>query len=724
MSLIASLPAAFGRTLPVILQTEATECGLACLGMVSGYHGRRTDLAQLRRQFSISQHGATLGQLIGIANALGLASRPLRLDLEDLGQLRTPCILHWNLNHFVVLKKVTRRGILIHDPASGARWVAHDEISRSFTGVALELWPSAEFRPSAPPPAIRFRDLIGRVDGLFSAATQVLILAAALEVFALASPFYLQWVIDHVLVSADRDLLTTLALGFGLLLIVQQLFSALRSWILLHIGTNLSLQWRTNVFAHLLRLPVQYFEKRHLGDVVSRFGAVDEIQSKLTASFFSVLIDGVMSAVTLAMMFLYSPALAWMALAAMLTYALIRALWFRPLRLATEQEIVHHASQQSHFLETVRGIKAVKLFQRQNERRSGWLSLVVEQVNAGVRTQRLFIAFESINGLLFGLVGIAILWLGARQTLDGLMTVGVLMAFKAYKDQFDGRVAGLIEKFFELRMLRLQGERLADIVLTQPEKDAPAGPGREVASLGAPAVRLQGLRFRYAETDPWVVDGIDLEIPPGQSVAFVGPSGCGKTTLINLILGVFPPVEGDILIGDASLRRSGGEAPRALIGTVMQDDTLFAGSIADNICFFDPAPDRARIEECARLAQIHEEIAAMAMGYHTLVGDMGTVLSGGQKQRLFLARALYKQPRILVLDEATSHLDVTCEQAVNAAIQSLDLTRIIIAHRPETILSAERVVMLHGGKVVEDMPVSELVARQTAASTAQAAEAG
>jgi ATP-binding cassette subfamily B protein RaxB len=723
MSLIANLPAAFGRSLPVILQTEATECGLACLGMVSGYHGRRTDLAQLRRQFSISQHGATLGQLIGIANALGLASRPLRLDLEDLGQLRTPCILHWNLNHFVVLKKVARRGILIHDPASGARWVAQDEISRCFTGVALELWPTAEFRPSAPPPAIRFRDLIGRVDGLFSAGTQVLILAAALEIFALASPFYLQWVIDHVLVSADRDLLTTLALGFGLLLIVQQIFSALRSWVLLHIGTNLSLQWRTNVFAHLLRLPVQYFEKRHLGDVVSRFGAVDEIQSTLTASFFAALIDGVMAAVTLGMMFLYSPALAWMAVAAMITYALIRALWFRPLRLATEQEIVHHASQQSHFLETVRGIKAVKLFQRQNERRSGWLSLVVEQVNAGVRTQRLFIAFESINGLLFGLVGIAILWLGAKQTLDGLMTVGVLMAFKAYKDQFDGRVAGLIEKFFELRMLRLQGERLADIVLTQPEKDAPAGPGRDEASQLTPAVRLQGLRFRYAETDPWVVDGIDLEIPPGQSVAFVGPSGCGKTTLINLILGVFPPVEGDILIGEASLRRSGGEAPRALIGTVMQDDTLFAGSIADNIGFFDPAPDRARIEECARLAQIHEEIVAMAMGYHTLVGDMGTVLSGGQKQRIFLARALYKRPRILVLDEATSHLDVTCEQAVNQAIQSLELTRIIIAHRPETILSAERVVMLHGGKVVEDMPVSELIARQAAAAAPTAEEA-
>lgn len=713
MSLIPSLPPFLGRSLPVILQTEATECGLACLGMVAGYHGRRTDLAQLRRQFSISQHGATLGQLIGIAGALGLASRPLRLDLEDLDQLRTPCILHWNLNHFVVLKKATRRGLLIHDPASGLRRVSLDETSRSFTGVALELWPSAEFRPSAPPPAIRFRDLIGRVDGLLGAGAQVLALAVALEIFALVSPFYLQWVIDHVLVSADRDLLTTLALGFGLLLIIQEIFGALRSWILLHIGTNLSLQWRTNVFAHLVRLPVSYFERRHLGDIVSRFGAVDEIQSKLTASFFSALIDGLMSAVTLVMMFIYSPPLAWLAVGAMVAYGLIRAMWFRPLRLATEQEIVHHASQQSHFLETVRGIKAVKLFQRQNERRSSWLGLVAEQVNAGVRTQRLSIAFQTTNGLLFGLVGIAILWMGARLALDGAMTVGVLMAFKAYKDQFDNRVAGLVEKYFELRMLRLQGERLADIVLTKPES-APAL-AQTTDSVPVPEIRLQGVRFRYAETDPWVVDGIDLTIPPGQSIAFVGPSGCGKTTLINLILGVFPPAEGDVMIGDSSLRRNGGEAMRSVVGTVMQDDTLFAGSIADNICFFDPAPDRARIEECARMAQVHDEIAALPMGYNTLVGDMGTVLSGGQKQRLFLARALYKRPRILILDEATSHLDVEKEQAVNQAIQSLNLTRILIAHRPETILSAERVVALHGGKVVDDMTITELLARQNSA---------
>ncbi len=717
----------FGRHLPIILQTEATECGLACLGMISGYHGQLTDLMSLRRQFAVSQHGATLGQLISIANVLGLASRPLRLDLEDLPQLRTPCVLHWNLNHFVVLRKVKRHAILIHDPSSGARWVPMEEVSRSFTGVALELWPTPQFRTAAPPPAIRYRDLIGKLEGLAGAGLQILILAVVLEIIALVSPFFLQWVIDHVLVSADRDLLTTLALGFGLLVILQQVFTLLRSWMLLHLGTNISLQWRANVFSHLLRLPVQYFERRHLGDIVSRFGAVDEIQSKLTAGFFAALIDGLMSIVTLVMMFLYSPKLAWLAVGAMVLYSLIRLLWFRPLRTATEQQIVQSANQHTHFLETIRGIKAVKLFQRQNERRASWLSLVVEQINASVRAQRLLQFFTLTNGLLFGLVGILVIWLGAKLVLDGVLTVGMLMAFKAYNDQFDGRVVSLIEKVFELRMLRLQGERLADIVLTAPENEGAVSRFSGSSDLATanqppPSIRLQGLRFRYADTDPFVVDGIDLEIPPGQSIALMGPSGCGKTTLVNLILGVLPATEGDVLFGGISLRRTGGAGIRQIIGTVMQDDTLFAGSIADNICFFDPAPDRQRIEACARMAFIHDEIMAMAMNYQTLVGDMGTVLSGGQKQRIFLARALYKQPRILILDEATSHLDVAREQQVNQAIRSLSPTRIIVAHRPETILTADRVVVLDGGKIIEDLTVAELQARQAATAAPDATQ--
>ena len=704
MGLIDRLSFGFSVKLPITLQTEATECGLACLSMVAGFHGYRTDLASLRRVFPISLKGATLAHLVKIATQLKLASRALKLELEHLAQLRLPCVLHWNFNHFVVLKEVGKNGAVIHDPACGRRTVSREELNRAFTGVALELWPDEGFQPQVKKERVRLRSLVGQVTGLKRSLGQILLLALAMEVFALVSPFYMQWIIDNAIVAADRDLLTTLAIGFGLLMLLQQVIGALRSWVILYLGTSLNVQWRANLFTHLLKLPVQYFEKRHLGDVVSRFGAVDQIQRALTTSFLEAILDGVMTIVTLVMMFIYSPTLAWIALGAMALYLAARWAWFAPLRNATEEQIIHAAKQQSHFLETVRGVKAIKLFQRQDERRASWLSLLVDQINADLKTQKLHVAFKVLNGVLFGVENILILWLGAKFVIDGQFTVGALMAFNAYKGQFGDRVSGLIDKFFEVKMLQLQGERLADITGTQPEANAVEHFATEEVEID-PSIELKGLRFRYAEHEPYVLDGIDLSIAAGESVAIVGPSGCGKTTLINVMLGVLPPSEGEVRIGGQDLRRLGFDTLRRLAGTVMQDDTLFAGSIADNICFFDPQAEHAWIEQCARMAAIHHEIEAMPMKYNTLVGDMGTVLSGGQRQRVLLARALYKRPRILFLDEATSHLDIDREHDVNAAVKALAVTRIIVAHRPETIATASRVVVLHGGKVVRDLQV-------------------
>ncbi len=382
-------------------------------------------------------------------------------------------------------------------------------------------------------------------------------------------------------------------------------------------------------------------------------------------------------------------------------YALGRWIWYRPLRNATEEQIVHAARQQSHFLETVRGIRPLKLFQRQDERRSVWLGLLVEQINAGLRTQKLQLFYQQLNGLLFGVENLLVIWLGATMVMDGQFSVGILMAFNAYKSQFDSRVGSLIDKFFELRMLQLQGERLADIVLQAPEVShgdiLPENLREREAS-----IEIQGLRYRYAEQEPWVLDGLDLRIAGGESVAIVGPSGCGKSTLFNVLLGILPPVEGQIRMAGLDLAQLGLDGLRELVGTVLQDDVLFAGSLSDNISFFDPQPDMPWLLQCAQMAAIHDDIQAMPMGYNTLVGDMGTVLSGGQKQRVMLARALYKKPRILFLDEATSHLDVHCEQRVNAAIRALRITCIMVAHRPETIASADRVIVLGQGKVSLD----------------------
>ncbi|MEQ1549487.1 MAG: peptidase domain-containing ABC transporter, partial [Chakrabartia sp.] len=538
----------FGHKIPLILQTEAAECGLACLAMVAGFHGDRTDLSTLRRRFPVSLKGSTLGTLIRIAQQVDLSTRPLKLDLQHLGQLKLPCILHWDFNHFVVLQEVGVRSVKIYDPALGIRKYTLDEVSKHFTGVALELWPNPSFKPVKQKPTVRLRGLIGRVSGLYRSFGQIILLALALEVFALVSPFYMQWVIDDVLVSADRDLLTTLALGFGLLMFMQQAVTAVRGWVMMYMGTTLNVQWRANVFTHLLNLPINYFEKRHLGDVVSRFGSIDAIQHTLTTSFLEAVLDGLMTVVTLVLMFVYSPKLAWVAVGAMVLYGIGRWIWFMPLRLATEEQIVHAAKQQSHFLETVRGVKTIKLFQRQDDRRSSWLALLVDQINADLRTQKLTLLFHTLNGVLFGLENILIIWLGAKLVMDGNFTVGVLMAFNAYKGQFDGRVASLIDKFVEVKMLQLQGERLADIVLHEPEVTHARLVSETDVPL-APTLEVKGLRYRYAEQEPYVLDGVDLKIEAGESVAIIGPSGGGKTTLINVLLGILTPTEGEVLIG-------------------------------------------------------------------------------------------------------------------------------------------------------------------------------
>lgn len=709
MSLLDRIRFGFQSRLPLILQSEGAECGLACIAMIASYHRYTTDLLTLRRRFPISLKGSTLSGLIDVAGQLELGTRPLKLDLEQLPKLALPCILHWEFNHFVVLESVHAHGVTIHDPAFGKRVLSMDEVSKSFTGVALECWPKEAFKPQQAKQTIRFRALMGRVNGLAGSLAQVFVFAAALEAFGLVSPFFLQWTIDNVLVSADRDLLTTLAIGFGLLMVMQQTISAVRSWVLLYMGTTLSIQWRANVFSHLLRLPVQYFEKRHVGDVISRFGTTDVIQRTLTTSFLDAILDGVMAVATLVIMFIYSPMLSAVALGAMLAYLLSRWAWYAPLRCATEEQIVHAARQHSHFIETVRGVKAIKLFQRQDHRQASWLALLVDQINAEVRTARLQLLYRFINGILFGFENILIIWLGSRLVMDGNFSVGILTAFIAYKSQFGARVSGLIDKFFELRMLSLQGERLADIVLAEPEPTAGARTLVNTALL-TPSISVRGVRYRYADQEPFVLNDISFDVQAGSSVAIVGPSGCGKTTLMNVLLGILPATEGEIVIGGMPLAQLGVAQLRGMIGTVLQDDVLFAGSIADNICFFDPAPDDAWMLRCADLASVADDIQSMPMGFNTLVGDMGTVLSGGQKQRVLLARALYKRPRILFLDEATSHLDIDKEKQVNEAVKRLEMTRVIIAHRPETIASADTVIVMMGGHIVASSAAPHMAA--------------
>lgn len=695
----------------LILQSEAAECGLASLAMVLDAHGMRIGIRELRRRFPLSLKGARLTNLIHVAQQLGLRSRALRLELEGMADLQMPCILHWDMNHFVVLKKVGKSKVTILDPAIGERKLSLSEVSDHFTGVALELTPAAEFKPRKAVPAVTARQLTGPIRGLWRALAQVLLLSVALQVFVVLAPFYMQWVVDQVLVSADHDLLTVLGLGFGLALLLEIGIGLLRGWSVIYLSSWLGLQWMGNVFAHLLKLPLDFFEKRHLGDVTSRMSSVQAIQRTLTTSFVEAAIDGLMAMVTLGLMLVYSGKLALVTLAAVSLYLLIRWLAYSPVRGVTEKQLVAAANQQTHLLETLRGMQSLKLAGEEMRRQVPYESLMTETVDQEVRLARMGLGFNSASQLVFGIERVAVIWIGVLLAIQNVFSVGMLIAYLAYKDQFAQRMGGLIDKWIEFRMLRLHGERLADIVLTPPEevKSLQEAPPPE-----HPRIEVENLSFRYAEGEPWVLNGCSFTVGPGESVAIVGASGCGKTTLVKLLLGLLPPSEGAIRVGGHDLHRIGPRNVRAIVGAVMQDDQLFAGSMADNISFFDPETDQVRIEAAARLAAVHDEIAAMPMGYHSLIGDMGSSLSGGQKQRVILARALYRNPKLLFLDEATSHLDVMKERLVNDAVKALKLTKVIVAHRPETIASADRVLVMEQGRIVQEIrpqsPVPESAA--------------
>jgi len=686
--------------IPPIRATEAAECGLASLAMVANALGYRCTLAELRQRFSLSLKGATLAQIIDMAGQLGLQSRPLRLELDELDQLARPCILHWDLNHFVVLSKVDRHGIVVLDPARGERRLSIAEASKHFTGVALELSPGPDFAPKPEPPTVSWRQLSGRMDGLVRALALVLGLSIALQVFVLLAPFFMQWTVDQVLVSADHDLLTVLGLGFGLSLLLQVAIGALRGWTVTALSAQIGLQWGGNVFSHLLRLPMAFFEKRHLGDVVSRMSSVATLQKTMTTSFVEAIVDGLMATATLVLMLVYSWKLALVTLLAVVLYLGLRLATYRAFRDRSESQLENGARQQTHLLESLRGMQSLKLAGIEAQRRATYGGLMVETSNSEIGIARLGIGFSSAQSLVFGLERIAVIWIGATLAMENVFSVGMLIAYLAYKDQFAGRVGALIDKIIEFRMLRLHGERLADIVLTAPESDRGE---RTLANLPKACLKVSGLGFRYGDGERWVLKDLDFEIPEGESVAIVGASGCGKSTLAKLLLGLMSPQEGRIEVDGIDLAKLGMRNYRRMTAAVMQDDQLFAGSLIDNIALGDEAFDLERVEEAARMAGIHDEIAAMPMGYHTLVGDMGAALSGGQRQRVILARALYRKPALLVLDEATSHLDVDRERWVNDAVRKLNLTRIIIAHRPETIASADRVLVMHGGRIVQQL---------------------
>ncbi|ECI3450675.1 peptidase domain-containing ABC transporter, partial [Salmonella enterica subsp. salamae] len=669
-----------------------SECGLACLAMICGHFGKNIDLISLRRKFNLSARGANLSGINSIAEQLGMVTRALSLELDELGALKTPCILHWDFSHFVVLVSVKRNRYVLHDPARGRRNVGLEEMTRYFTGVALEVWPGSEFSAETTQNRIHLRSLINSVYGIKSTLAKIFCLSVVIEAINLVMPVGTQLVMDHAIPAGDRGLLTLISAGLMFFILLRAATGILRAWSSLVMGTLINVQWQSGLFNHLLRLPLAYFERRKLGDIQSRFGSLDTLRATFTTSVVGAIMDSIMVVSVFVMMLLYGGYLTWIVLGFTTVYVLIRLVTYGYYRQISEETLVRGARASSYFMETLYGIATVKIQGMAERRGTHWLNLKIDAINSGIKLTKMDLFFGGINTFVAACDQVAILWLGTSLVIDNQMTIGMFVAFGSFRGQFSDRVASLTNFLLQLRMVSLHNERIADIALHEKEEKKPELD--IVADMSPVSLETIDLSYRYDSQSAPVFSGLFLSVAPGESVAITGASGAGKTTLMKVLCGLFEPDTGKVLVNGTDIRQLGINNYHRMIACVMQDDRLFSGSIRENICGFAEEMDEEWMTECARASHIHDVIMKMPMGYETLIGELGEGLSGGQKQRIFIARALYRRPGILFMDEATSSLDTESERFVNVAIRNMNITRVIIAHRDTTLRTVDRIVSI------------------------------
>ncbi len=688
-----------GRSsLPVVRQSTATECGLACVVMVANFHGLPVDLAQLRRNSPASLRGTTLQDLVAVCAGLRLSTRAVRCGYDELARLQTPCILHWRFDHFVVLKAVRRRGLLIHDPARGAIEVPRTRAGDAFTGIALEVTRREPIRAIEKPLRLRLAGLVSFRAAEFRILAAGLLLALVCEALLLASPFYLQVVIDQVLGRGDRALLDMLAVGFAVLLLFQVAANTMRRLTFQFLGHVTVFDVSARVLHRLLQQSLTWFRERELGDVQHRVQSLRRVQEFIVNAAPTLLLDLLFAVLTTALMFLYDVALAALALLVTAAWASWRvAILPFSARLANDIA-ASDAAVQTHLLETLRAAPTVKMLGGEATREREWQDLLADSINDRVRAGNLGIVDGALRELLFQGLRVLSIYLLARRALAGQMTIGMVSAFVAYLGMFMTRAAAIVDRLAEYRLLDVPLNRLADIVFGGEER---AG-GRRVPE--PPSLRLENVGFRYSGREPLVLDGCSCFVAAGGFVAITGVSGSGKSTLLRLLAGIERPSAGEFIVGDVPLRELDMRDFRRRLATVSEDDRLIKGSIAGNIALFDDDPDIGAIAAAARQACIAGEIEAMPMGYRTRIGDLDSLLSRGQAQRLLLARALYRRSAILLLDEVTSGLDSDAEKRVIAALVDLDITRVAVTHSDRMLQAADKVYWLIDGKLSPTRP--------------------
>ncbi|GAB1255705.1 peptidase domain-containing ABC transporter [Aurantivibrio plasticivorans] len=685
--------------LPAILQAEQSECGLACVAMVASYYGRKIDLNTLRREYAVSARGANIQEIMGVSQALGLKTRALRLEVADLSKLQLPAVLHWDMKHFVVLKKIGKKNVTIHDPAVGRRDYSISEVGKHFTGIAMEASPGIGFETKKQILRTRLFELFRRYPGFNAAIIQLAVFSLLIQLTGIASAFYMQFVIDEGIAKQDTTFLTSVAIAFGIITLMSVLVSFVRSRIQMYFSNQIGFQMVGNVFDHLMSLPTEYFEKRHVGDLTSRFGSIREIRRIITEDLITVILDGFLALVTLGVMFYFSSTLASIVLLFVVVATTIKISIIPKVRALQEQRLVAEANSNTNLMENMRTIETIKFYCREVPRLLLWRNTYAKQVNANVKLTRFNINVEAAYGIIYGLENVILIYVAATFVISGQITIGFLTAFVALKQNFAASIKSFVDKLVQIRLVKLQLERVSDITCTEPEFK-----GFYLPKLRPPIegnLRLENIVFCYSKNEPSILKNINLEIPAGHSIGIVGPSGSGKSTLIKILAGLLQPTKGTVKIDGILINQFGIREYRDVCAGVFQSDQLLSGTILDNITLFSEEIDYEQLNRSVIAAGLDKVIDSLPMKYNSLIGDMGSIMSAGQRQRLLIARAIYKRPKILFLDEATANLDQDSEKIVLQNLASLKITTVIVTHRQSPLSFVHQIYVIKDNGITE-----------------------
>ena len=676
--------------IPAVLQSDRMECGLACLAMVAAFYGHRRSMREYRGEFQVSQRGTTLSALRDCGERIGFQCRGVRAELKAIGDLQIPAILHWNMDHFVVLESVGTRYVRIVDPAAGRRRLTWKQVSECFTGVAMEMVPTAALRSASPVPSIVLRDFLPALRGLGGSLSGVFLATLALQSFTLALPLNIQLTVDHGVRQGDVGVILAIALGFASVVFVAAITDWLRKLLMLYVGNSSAFRIVAGLARHLMRLPDSWFVAHHTGDVMSRFDSTRPVRDFMISGAFAILVDGLVAFGALLVLLLYSLRLAFVALCFLILLFALRYGSAGRLSHLTRETINAGAHERSAFIENVERQRAIKLLGASKLREDLWMERYVESINTNTRLARFVAHVDFAGSVLTGLESIVILALGAMGVIGESFTLGMLFAFVSYANLLSVRAQSFIGSLVEFRLLRLHRERIGEIASEELEQGGDRDLGHRFDGL----VEAQDISFSYDRDGPLVLERLQLQVKPGEFVAITGRSGVGKSTVIKLLSRLLLPQAGTIRVDGVDVRNYGVRSYRSNLGVVMQDDDLFTGSILDNIAM-DQTPDLDRVREAASIACVDQEIEDLPMGYHTLVGHMGAALSGGQKQRIMIARAVYRAPSIILLDEGTAHLNEELQHRVLQNLRMIGATILAATHDALVVQCADRQIGLN-----------------------------